>query len=146
VSERVVKDYTDTLRDLRKAVAEDDSSNEALRIGIYNADAIMFIKDWRGQAGKYVAVSKRWEQFFGKPFTVVRGLSDYDIMHPVDADRRTIMEKTALETGRTQVFDLPPTIRMIRHDKVTMRLTPYRVKSDDNNFLIGVCLVDYVDV
>lgn len=146
MTEKIVKDYTDTLRDLRKAVAEEDWANDALRIGIYHADAVMFIKDWRGQAGRYVAVSKRWEQFFGRQFNVIRGLSDYDIMHPSDADKRVMMEKTALETGRTQVFDLPPAIRMMRHDKVTMRLTPYRVKSDDHNFLVGVCLVDYLDV
>jgi PAS domain-containing protein len=142
----IVQDYTDTLQDLRKAVVNEDRSNEAIRAGIYHVDAIIFIKDWRGQYGKYVAVSRRWEQFFGRTFNIVKGLSDYELMHPHDADKRCMMEKTALETGRTQVFDIPANPRMLRHDKVTLRISPFRVKSDDCNHIVGVCLVDYLDV
>ena len=141
-----VKDYVETLRDLKQAVAEETWGNDAIRHAMYHADAIIFIKDWRGQNGKYVAVSKRWEQFFNRSFSVVKDLTDYDIMHPVDADKRVLMEKTALETGRTQVYQLPPQARMLRHDALKMKLTPYRVNSSDPNFIVGLCLPDYIDV
>lgn len=138
----------DTITALRLLTPEQVTVERSLLGFIYECPAVIWMKDYRELAGRYVFVSREWERVYGRKRAEAVGHTDYDFMPRKEADKIRLVDKEVLEIGRRIIVNDPIGTRGSNWQAMRTALFPIRSSMEKDWDHVGGIGVgrDHIDV
>lgn len=142
--EHAVRTFSDTIVDLKKALDAEETEIAALRTAFRLLEAVVELRDCSKWPAKYVAVSKKWEQWSGlREFDVI-GKTDYDLRPRKMADQLTLLSKEVVGAQRTLSY-VDSGNASTKYKALRFMLTPFTIGKSEFVVAIGIPVMSTSD-
>jgi hypothetical protein len=140
-------DFDQTISMARRVASIEELHAEAIKQFLYMCPVMSYIKDYSGDVGVYVFVSREWERTYGIKKTQVIGKTDHDFFPKPQADRFRLNDLHALEFEKTvTVVDYVGT-RYSNWRPIKMALLPMQIGPGTKwNYVAGMHLPNMVTI
>lgn len=136
--ERQAPTFSDTIVDLKKALDAEDDEIQAMRKAFRVIEAIVELRDCSSWPSKFVAVSRKWEQWSGlREFDIV-GTDDYKYRPRKMADGFTLVLKEVIASAKSMSYVAPTGNTASGFKPVRFTLTPFMIGKKDYVVAIGI--------